>query len=473
MKAAPPSAPAVTEERGAFMQACPPDYRKSIETESDAGNSRRFVIDHGADVRYVAAWRRWFLWDGFHFRADDTNQVVLRAMTTARAIFDEAKHVGEEDRQRRRAKHAIISQHQRAIRAMLDLASAQPEIAARPEDFDADPNLLGVANGVVDLRTGELLNDGARRLITKRVCVPFERDAVCPMFQTFIESILVNREDLQAFLRVAIGYTLTGLTNEHVILLVIGGGSNGKTTLLELLFDLMGDYAARASSDSLLLARSESSEIPNDVARLVGKRFVVCTELEAGRRLREARVKELTGSDTVTARFMRGEWFDFRPQFKVWLVGNHLPRIHGTDHGIWRRVRLLEFGVTIRDDDQDRALPEKLRGELPGILSWAIRGAQEWYRSGVQTSAQIKDAGEHYRDSEDIIGQFLAERCTCQPNAREPLKDIATAYNAWADANSERRLSSRALGTWFEERGYRKERATGNAVFVKGVRLHG
>lgn len=464
---------AQTYLRDEFLKACTPSYLKQLELESDAGNARRFVIDHAQDVKYVAAWRRWFIWDGFRYREDATNEILLRATRTMQSIIDEVKGMADADSQKKRLKHSIASQNAPRIHAMLDLAAAQPEIAARAEDFDADPDLLGVRNGVLNLRTGQLLADGERRLITKQVAAAYSEEATCPLFTRFLRTITADDADMLRFLRRAIGYSLTGRTSEQVLFMAIGTGANGKTTLIELLLDLLADYSARTPAEMMLLSNLQGAQIPNDIARLAGRRLVVATEIEQGRRLNESKVKEITGGDTLTARYMRGEWFDFRPLFKVMMAGNHLPRIHGADHGIWRRIRVINFGVTIPEAEQDRGLPEKLRDELPGILTWAVDGAQQWYSDGLQTPAAIVQAGEHYRSSEDIFGQFIAERCTVAAHSKEPLKDLTHAFNTWADANSERTTSSRNLGAWLEERGYAKRRGAGNAVEVQGLRLNG
>lgn len=454
-----------------FRENLPAISLKTMQSESDAGNARRFAIDHIGDIKHVAAWRRWYIWDGFGYREDTKSEILLRAVQTARSIVDEVRELPDGEKQKRRLKHAIQSQNQQKLHAMLELAAAQPEIAVSPGDFDAQPDLLGVANGVVNLRTGELLNGTTRNMITRRAGAAYCQDAACPLFLEFLGKVMGGRDDLVQYVRRAVGYSITGHTSEQLIFVSIGTGANGKTTLHELWLDLLGEYAARTPAEALLVSHLQGAQIPNDLARLAGKRLVVATEIEQGRRLNEARVKEITGGDTLTARFMRGEWFDFRPQFKVWLAGNHLPRIHGADHGIWRRIRLIEFNVTIPAAEQDRRLQERLRDELPGILLWAVEGARAWYGDGLKTPDDIRRATEQYRDGEDVLGQFLAERCAVELDGRTALKDLAEAYNLWAEANSERRTSSRSLGAWLEERGYRKERGSGNAVLVTGIRL--
>lgn len=443
----------------------------SSEDESDAGNARRFVVHHGKDVKYVAAWRQWFIWDGYTYRPDAKNEILLRAISTASAIVHEVPHVDGDDGKKRRLKHALLSKNHRNLRAMLDLASAQPEIALGTGDLDTNLDLLGVPNGVIDLREGKLLVDDERRLITKRAGAKFDAAADCPLFKSVVYSLCNDNATMFDFLQRLVGYLITGHTVEQALFLVIGRGANGKTTFIEVVLDLLGEYGARIPAEALLVSGVPGGGVPNDVARLVGARGVAATEVEQGRTLNEAKIKEVTGGDTLTARFMRSEWFDFRPQFKVLLSGNHLPRIRGADHGIWRRLRLIEFNVTIPEKDQDRNLAQKLRGELPGILNWAIQGAMRWYAEGLKTPDAVKHASDQYQAAEDVIGQFISERCMVGLQQSATLKELTEAYNTWAEANSERKTSSRNLGSLLVERGYAKQRGSGNAVCVKGLCL--
>jgi len=446
---------------------------KAAQAESDSGNARRFVLDYAGDVRYVKTWGLWFIFDAESggYRPDTTGAIVVLAMATAAQIYYETPLLDGADKQRQRSRHAILSQNERALRSMLSLASAQPEIAATEADFDTEPDLLCCPNGIVELSTGILLPPGERRLISKRAGAPYDPDARCPAFLDFLADITGGSSELFDFLQVAIGYTLTGRVREQCLFLAVGAGSNGKTTLYEVLLNLLGEYGCRTPAETLLISRVGSEGVPNDVARLVGARLVVATELEQGRRLAEAKVKELTGGDMLVGRFMRGEFFQFRPQFKLWLSGNHLPRIQGADGGIWRRIRLLPFNVVIPDCRKDLGLPEKLRNELPGILAWAVCGAVRWYAEGLRAPAEVVAASDGYRQSEDILGQFIAERCAVDVEGVESLKSLTNAFNAWAEVNGERKVSSRNLGARLDERGLSKRRGTGNVVVVPGIRL--
>jgi putative DNA primase/helicase len=448
-----------------------PRALKATCTESDAGNAERFAIDHADAVRFIPVWNTWFIKDPTSgtFREDTTNAVRMLARATAGRIADETKEgMPGDEYVRRRLRHALQSQNYNRIRAMIDLAAADPRIVASPTDADANPDIAGMLNGVLDLRSGELITTG--ELVTKRLGCAYEPAADCPHFQQLLRTIFGDSSEHIDYMRRCFGYSLTGRIDEQIMLALIGPGANGKTTLLEALLALLGDYGARVPVESLLVSKLES-QIPNELARLHGRRVAVATEIPQGRQVNEARVKEVTGGDTMIARYMRGEWFEFRPQFKLWLSGNHKPRIRGTDHGIWRRVRLLNLDVIIPDAEQDRRLLDKLRGELPGILNWALAGAREWYASGLATPAAVRAATDQYQDDEDLLAQFLLERCAPDPEENAALKELTASFNAWADTHNERRLSSRALGAWLEERGFRKVRGTGNAMVIQGLRI--
>ena len=202
--------------------------------------------------------------------------------------------------------------------------------------------------------------------------VEFDPEAACPTFRAFLETIFANNENITEFLQRVLGYALTGNTREQIVNILCGTGSNGKSTLLGVIADILGDYAAQIESSTLMVKRGES--INNDIARLAGRRFVSAIEAEAGKRLAESLVKTMSGGDRIVARFLHKEFFEFKPEFKVFLATNHRPRIYGTDHAIWRRIRLVPFDVVIPDDEQDSTLPEKLRRELPGVLAWMVSG---------------------------------------------------------------------------------------------------
>jgi putative DNA primase/helicase len=352
---------------------------------------------------------------------------------------------------------------------MVNLAKSEEGIPIAPAAFDRDPWLFNVENGTLDLRTGTLRPHRAEDFLTKLAPVAYEPQATAPTFAAFLTRIFANDPAMLGYLQQAIGYSLTGQTIEQCWFLLHGIGANGKSTLLRTLIDLLGDYATWTPTQTLLAKRGEG--IDNDLARLRGARFVDATETDGGRRLAEELVKRLTGGDKVAARFLYGEFFEFAPEFKLWLATNHKPEIRGTDQATWRRVRLIPFTVTIPDAQQDRGLLEKLRGEFPGILRWMVEGRLAWQRGGLGLPDAVREATQEYRASMDVIGQFFAECCAAGAKATAKAADLYRAYGVWCERNREHPESRRRFGEALSERGYQRGRDVLRHVVWKGIRL--
>ena len=259
-----------------------------------------------------------------------------------------------------------------------------------------------------------------------------------------------------AYLARAIGYTLSGFTTAQCLFFLHGRGANGKSTLLETFASLMGELAHKARAQVLMQA--ERDRIPNEVAALAGKRLVVSSELSDGGRFNEGLIKDLTGGDTMSARFLYGEVFNFRPTFKLWLYGNHKPTINGTDDGIWRRVHLIPFDVQIPENERDPQLGRKLLGELPGILAWAIRGWNDYQQNGLQPPAKVKNATASYREESDILGKFISDRCVEDDDQKAEAGPLYAAYKEWADENGLRAHSNVRFAKLLIERGFTREK---------------
>lgn len=423
---------------------------------TDVGNSRRLVARHGAELRYCHPWRCWLVWDGWRWLRDDTGEVIRRAKDTVRSIYAEAGEQNDEGHRKKIADWAKHSEAEARIRAMISLARSEVGIPVLPKNFDTNPWLLNVVNGTIDLQMGKLRPHRREDLITKLAPIEFDRKAKCPRFRAFLAQIFDGNKGIIGFLRRTIGYALTGDTSEQVIIFLYGLGANGKTTLIRVILDMLGDYAAQTPTETLLVRRYEG--IPNDVARLKGARFVSAVEAEGGRRLAEARVKQLTGGDKVAARFLRREFFEFEPTFKIFVATNHKPVIHGTDNAIWRRIRLVPFNVTIPPDEQDRKLMDKLRSELPGILAWAVRGCLEWQKQGLLEPDEVRAATDEYRAEMDVLGAFLIDCCKKDASARVMAKALYATYQFWCDANGEKSTSQNAFGRRLTERGFKRKR---------------
>jgi len=382
-------------------------------------------------------------------------------------LFVEAVVTADEAARAGACKYALRMEKHAELKAAIQLARSEGGIPIGLEDLDADPWLLNVRNGTVDLRDGAIRPHRREDLLTHLCDIEFDPEASAPRWSQFLKEIIPD-EEVRDFLRRAVGYSLTGDTREHVFFICHGSGANGKSVLFETLLALLGDLAIKCPSDTI--ARQRGTGIPNDVARLVGKRFAAAVELEEGMRLAESRVKEMVGGDTISARFMKAEWFDFRPRFKLWLASNYRPRVRGTDYGIWRRVCLIPFDVTV--DKPDRDLLGKLLRELPGILAWALDGCREWQAGGLQIPARLQLATDEYRTSEDVIGRFIADECELDEPAVTAKSDLYEAFESWCADSGEDAPGKRKFGTRLKDMQLDELRTSNKRSWI-GIRLRG
>jgi putative DNA primase/helicase len=434
---------------------------------TDLGNARRLVHRHGRNLRYCWLWRKWLVWDGKRWVKDDTGEVYRLAKETVSSIYQEAAEAPNDEARKELGKHATRSEAGARIKEMVDLARS--DVPVMPDELDASPDLLNTESGTIDLRTGELREHRREDLTTKIAPTTYRPDAAAPTWEAFLERVLPG-EDLRAFVQRAVGYSATGDTSEQCMFINHGGGANGKSTFQEAIAAALGDYAMRAPTEMLLAKRSDG--VPNDVARLKGARFVSASETEEGRRLAESRIKDLTGQDTITARFMKAEWFDFAPTHKLWLSTNHKPEIRGTDAAIWRRIRLVPWAVTIPPAEQDKKLPIALRHELAGILAWVVRGCLQWRREGLQAPDEVRKATGEYRAEMDVLAGFLVECCELDTGHWEYAKDLYECYKRWCDENGERPEPQRKFGGRLGERGFQRDRGGSRGAGIwRGVRL--
>jgi putative DNA primase/helicase len=434
---------------------------------TDLGNAARLVHRHGRNLRYCWLWRKWLVWDGKRWVKDDTGEVYRLAKDTVASIYEEAAAALDDEDRKALAKHAMRSEAGARIKEMVDLARS--DVPVMPDELDASPDLLNTERGTIELRTGELREHRREDLITKLAPVEYRPDATAGAWDAFLERVLPG-EELRGFVQRASGYSATGDTSEQCMFINHGGGANGKSTFQEAIAAALGDYAMRAPTEMLLTKRSGG--IPNDIARLKGSRFVASSETEEGRRLAESLIKDLTGQDTVTARFLWAELFEFTPTHKLWLSTNHKPEIRGTDNAIWRRIRLIPWTVTIPPAEQDKQLSTRLRGELPGILAWIVRGCLEWRREGLRAPDEVRRATGAYRAEMDVLAGFLAECCELDTGHWEYAKDLYECYKRWCDENGERPEPQRKFGGRLGERGFHRDRGGSRGAGIwRGVRL--
>jgi putative DNA primase/helicase len=445
-------------------------YDPGNEHLTDLGNARRLVQQHGNQLRYVQECGSWYTWDGRVWALDRTGEVMRYAKATVRQMYIEATAIEDSGQRERLVRWALASESEHHLQAMIALASTEPGIATAVESLDRDPWLLNVLNGTIELRSGTLRKHNPEDLTTRLVSVEFDPTATAPMWEAFLSTVMGADAELISYVQRLAGYSLTGDVSEQVLLFLHGYGSNGKTTLLNTLLELLGPYAKQADPQ-LLMARSNDTH-PTNMADLRGSRLVVCCEVDEGRPLAEATVKQLTGSDRIKARFMRQDFFEFDPTHKIWLAANHKPVVRGTDHAMWRRIRLIPFMVTISEAQQDRQLSAKLRTELPGILAWAVQGCLAWLRDGLAAPDGVLMATAEYRSEMDLVAQFVDERCHEDQAAEVYAKALYAAYRDWCEeAGLEHPCVKQAFGRRMAERGYGKRKAAGGQLVYQGVEL--
>ncbi|MCE5278844.1 MAG: phage/plasmid primase, P4 family [Planctomycetaceae bacterium] len=420
---------------------------------TDLGNAERFANQHRNTACYCQPRNSWFIWNGKRWERDILLQVQKSAEQTILSIRKEARNVQDLTRRRAMEDFATKSESRSRVEAMVDLARSK--LAVRPDQFDSDPWLLAVNNGVIDLRTGELRPSLPKDFITHLSPVEYDPAATCPQWEAFLDKIFAGEADLIAFIQRLIGYCLTGSVSEQVLPIFYGDGANGKSTLLNQLKAVMGDYAGPAPHELLTVSKFEKA--PNVIADLQGLRLAIASESDSGERLSEALVKLLTGGDMLKARKLYEDFGEFEPTHKIIMMTNHKPRIQGTDEGIWRRLLLVPFNVVIPKDQQDTKLTEKLRQELPGILAWAVCGCLEWQKSGLNPPACVCEATKSFRKESNSFEQFMEERCVPNVPARDTwtsnasLRDAYMAYCQEIGENSP--LNTRAIAAILKAKG--------------------
>ncbi len=437
------------------------------------GNARRLVNEHGHDLHHVPQWGAWLTWDNTRWTEDHTGEADRRAKHIVDNFPTQLATIDSSERRRKLFTWWMKSQTPAVLNGMLTLAATEPGIPVLVDQLDADPWTLNTTSGAINLHTSTLHTAARTQLCTKLAPTRHHPDATCPNWTRFLHWAMQDNTDLVNFLQRAIGYTITGTVSEQVLFFLHGQGSNGKSTFLAVLQRLLGDYAFSAEADLLLAVGHERHS--TGIADLHGRRMVIVQEIDEGRRLDEALVKRLTGGDRLTARRMRQDNFEFQPSHKLWMAANHKPVVRGTDHAIWRRIRLIPFLATIPDTDKDPGLVDKLWAEAPGILNWALEGCRKWQTEGLAAPAGVTQATHAYRSEQDHIGRFLDECCTLGEGLRIPTKELRNAYERWCFETGEKAWSVQAMASQLQDRGCVQDRAkdAGRARQWVGLALTG
>ena len=356
---------------------------------TERGNGERLVATYGRTLRFCQPWNKWMVFDGQRWKADQMGEVCSRAKSIAREIAAEALRSRDKKKRARLLSWWNVSESRSKLNAMIALAATEAGIPILPEQFDANHWLLNTQSGTIDLKTGKLRSHSAGDYITAMAPVEYDPKAPCPLWERTVLHCFGGNESLARYWQRLAGYSLTGDTSEQILPVLYGSGANGKSTLLTALLEILGtDHAIMAAAGLLVVRRNDQH--PTERASLFGKRLVVDVESAEGARLNESLVKQLTGSDRISARRMHEDFWEFSPTHKLMLCTNHQPVIRETKTAIWRRVKLIPFNVTIPEEEQDKELPAKLREEYSGILAWAVRGCIDWQQNGLQTPDEVK-----------------------------------------------------------------------------------
>jgi len=407
-------------------------------TLTDMGNARRFVYLVASSMRYMPERNKWLYWDGNCWVIDKKYKVMQEAKETVRLIYEEAKKEPDERNRKEIAKHAMRSECENRLRAMVNLAKSEPEIPILVEELDKDPWLLGCKNGTINLRTGELLPSRKEDYITKLAPIVYDPNAQSSLFKAFLKRVLPN-PDVRRYVQKTLGYSMTGDTSMEKLFFVYGPPATGKSTLLAAVSETLGDYAMTADFETFLQRDRSSGGARNDIARLAGSRFVLSVEVEDGRKLAEALINQLTGGDTVAARFLYSESFEFKPQFKLWLCANNRPSVSGSEGGIWRRMVQIPFLETIPTNERDPSVKAGLTNvdaHGPAIFNWLLEGCLLWQKEGLKEPDAVRELTEEYREESDVLKEFLEECCILDPQAQVSNSDIWQAYQNWCKDNS-------------------------------------
>jgi len=440
------------------------------EQPTDGGNALRLIRLHKNDIKHCHTFRKWMVWDGHRWKVDNNGSAYRFCDDVIQEIYSEAGNCADSKDRQELAKFAIRSDSGRGYRDMLFLASFNKAIAITSDLLDTNPWLLNTQNLTIDLKTFEAREPQREDLITKTVGTEYDITAKCPIWMKFLERTFKGDQELINYIQRATGYSLTGSMVEQIYFFCHGTGANGKSVFLATLRALLGDYAKQASFDTFLV--QHTTKVRNDLAALAGARVITASEAEEGSRLSMQVIKSWTGGDPITARFLFGEDFTFKPEGKIWLAANTKPIISERNYAAWRRVHLIPFSVTIPLEEQDRELEAKLIEELPGILIWALRGLREYHRIGLQPPEAVKAATDAYRRENDSLAAFVVECCEVQKLAICKNSDLFNTYLDFCRMGGEEAVSQKKFSEdLISVNGVKKTRDRSLGMIWHGIQL--
>jgi putative DNA primase/helicase len=432
---------------------------------TDEALALRFAERHASELRYVAGASKWFTYDGKQWLPDDT----LLAFNLSRIVCRMASAECNKN------KVANVLASAKTVAAVERLARSDRRLASTMDVWDRDPMILNTPDGVVDLTTGQIRPHRADEYLTRMTAVG--PGGECPTWIQFLKRVTgVHRRltkgdcdgELESYLQRVAGYALTGLTREHALFFMFGLGANGKSVFLNTISGILDQYHRTAAIETF--TASNTDRHPTDLAGLRGARLVTAIETEEGRRWAESRIKSLTGGDKIAARFMRQDYFEFTPQFKLIIAGNHKPGLRSVDEAIRRRFNLIPFTEHIPPAERDERLTEKLKAEWPGILAWMIEGCLAWQRGGLQPPATVTAATAEYLESEDAMTSWMDEKCEHSTQSKASSTELFVSWKVWADAAAEPSGTLKRFSQKMEERGFEKYKDRDGRGF-KGLRI--
>lgn len=435
---------------------------------TDLGNAHRFVAMHSGRFLHSREESRWLEWRDGRWRRDVTGAAERAAAEVVETLWAQVVRLSA-DKRKEAAAWALRSQSSAALRSMLTLAATDAELVVRLDQLDSDPYLLSCGNGTLDLRTGELREPSPDDLISLGTDVAYVWNAPRTRWLRFLEEVFDGDAELIAFVKRGYGSALTGDTRDRALFIEYGSRFNGKSTLNRAVQHVLGDFAYTAPIRVVM--RSRQSEIPNEIAALARKRFVVIAETADGHRLDENRVKMLTGRDKIAARALYREWFEFEPEYKLVLYTNFRPKVDGSDGAVWDRIRLIPFRVSFAERE-DQELGEKLAAEAEGILAWLVEGCLEWQDSGLGSCDAVEQATSAYRTENDVIGRFVSECCQLGEDHRVTGKRLRGALAAYCEEAGDDMPPAATLGRWLVERGVRVTKTRAGVRGYRGIRLY-
>lgn len=430
---------------------------------TDLGNSKRFIAQHGHELQYLWEEKRWVAWDGSRWRPNA--KLYGLAEQTVKRIYDEARDCKNNLGQRELTDWARKSQAKSRIDPMLMLAAEALSVAVT--DFDSDADVINCTNGVVDLRTGEIVDHAPEQRVMKKASAKYAKQSTCPQWLAFLRDVFQGDEELISYMQKALGYSITGNTNEQCLFIAYGLGSNGKTTLFETIHSIISDYGTVTEFATFLNTDKSDARKQEAVGRLRGMRMAIASETESTKSWKESTVKKLTGGDTLTGAKLYGSSYEFRPSHTLWFQANHLPGVRDASHSFWRRVRVIPFNAKFEGAKIDTGLRSRLLGERDGILTWLVQGAQQYYAEGLGKLPRVcEEVIAEYRYSNDVLGRFVSERLQSAFGQTVGIKETYDQYQRWCFKEKETSIPLNFFSKGMEERGIAKKRTSAGNVFV-------